>query len=71
MKEKHEYMLIENYEILKSLILKTEVDIKKFHEKNNNSAGGRIRRDMQEIKKLAQSIREDIQAKKAEKNNTA
>lgn len=65
-------LTMENYEVLKSLVLAIETDVKKFHEKGNNAAGGRARKAMQEIKTLAQSIRVDIQqAKKAEKNNEA
>jgi hypothetical protein len=63
---------MENFEVLKSLVLAIETDVKKFHEKGNNAAGGRVRKAMQELKKLAQTIRVEIQeAKTAEKNNTA
>lgn len=65
-------MQMENFEVLKSLVLAIETDVKKFHEKGNNAAGGRVRKAMQELKKLAQTIRVEIQeAKTAEKNNTA
>ena len=42
-------------------------DFEKFYNQNNKAAGTRIRKGMQEIKKIAQDIRLDIQEKK---NNT-
>jgi hypothetical protein len=58
---------MENYEVLKSLVLSLEEDLKKFNEKGNKAAGGRIRKSMQEVKSLAQAIRIEIQEKKTTK----
>ena len=42
-------------------LISTAVDVKKF-EQGNKSAGTRIRQAMQEIKRLAQDVRVDVQA---------
>jgi hypothetical protein len=55
---------MENFETLKSLIIATEEDMKKFTEKGNNAAGSRVRKAMQEIKSLAQAIRVSVQETK-------
>ena len=39
-------------------------DVEKFFERGNMSAGTRIRKGMQELKKLAQQLREDVQSAK-------
>lgn len=39
-------------------------DFDKFFVKGNKAAGGRIRKVMQEMKKLAQEIRTDVQSYK-------
>lgn len=58
---------MQKFEDLKSILVSIEEDIVKFTEKGNKAAGGRIRKAMQEIKKLSQEIRVDVQAaKKAE-----
>ena len=41
-----------------------EDDFSKFYDKGNKAAGTRIRKGMQELKKLAQDIRVDVQDKK-------
>lgn len=55
---------MENYEVLKSLVLSLDEDLTKFKEKGNKAAGGRIRKAMQEVKSLAQAIRIEIQETK-------
>jgi predicted lactoylglutathione lyase len=55
---------MENYEVLKSLVLSIQGDINKFAEKGNKAAGSRVRKAMQEVKMLAQSIRIEIQESK-------
>ena len=42
-------------------LISTAVDVEKF-EQGNKSAGTRIRQAMQEIKRLAQDVRVDVQA---------
>lgn len=47
------------YEELKKLVAETEVDINKA-EGGNKAAGTRVRKQMQEIKKAAQNVRNTI-----------
>jgi hypothetical protein len=49
------------YEQLKQLVHGIEDDFVKFYEKNNNAAGTRIRKGMQDLKVLAQEIRTHVQ----------
>ncbi len=49
---------------MKNLIAELEPDFMKFYEKENAAAGTRIRKGMQNIKKLAQEIRIEVQSKK-------
>lgn len=49
---------------LKALINATEADATKFYERGNSAAGTRLRKSLQEIKVLAQEIRQDVTAKK-------
>ena len=51
-----------NYEKLKEYILDAQAskDAIKFYERGNKSAGIRIRKRMQEIKVLAQNVRDEI-----------
>ncbi len=50
---------------LKALLDVFEKDFIKFYEKGNKSAGTRVRKDMNELKKKAQEIRKEIQEMKA------
>ena len=43
-----------------------EDDFNKFYEKDNKAAGTRIRKGMQDLKKMAQDIRVEIQDKKSD-----
>lgn len=51
---------------LKSFVDGLEEDFGKFYDKGNKAAGTRVRKAMQELKKMAQDIRTDIQEKKAD-----
>ncbi|MCU0451645.1 MAG: histone H1 [Bernardetiaceae bacterium] len=51
---------------IQQLIASLEADFTKFYEKENQAAGTRVRQGMQELKVLAQNIREQIQDKKNE-----
>lgn len=51
---------MENYESLKALVLGIEEDAHKFYVKKNSAAGTRLRKQMQEIKGLAQDIRNQV-----------
>ena len=58
---------IQKFNELKSLIGSLEADADKFFNKGNSAAGTRVRKGLQDVKNLAQSIRLEIQeAKNAE-----
>jgi hypothetical protein len=46
---------------LKGLVDGLEQDFAKFYNDNNNAAGTRVRKGMQEMKTLAQDIRLEVQ----------
>jgi len=48
-------------EEVKSLMTELEEDMEKFYDKGNKAAGTRARKQLQDLKKLAQDIRNDIQ----------
>ena len=48
------------YKIMQDMIMEGEVDLVKF-EGGNNSAGTRVRKNMQAIKSMAQEIRLEVQ----------
>lgn len=52
---------MEKYQTLRDLILGLEEDFSKFYEKNNQAAGTRVRKGMQDLKTLAQDIRIEVQ----------
>jgi hypothetical protein len=52
---------MENFNRIKEVMEAAEADIAKFVEKGNKTAGTRIRQAMQEVKKLAQQVRLDVQ----------
>ncbi|WP_456425623.1 histone H1 [Rhodocaloribacter sp.] len=52
------------FEQLRNFVAELEADFEKFYEKGNKAAGTRVRKAMQELKKMAQDIRVDIQSKK-------
>jgi hypothetical protein len=57
---------MENYEKLVALLETMKEDVDKFFSKGNKSAGTRVRTQAQDIKKLAQELRLDVQnAKKS------
>lgn len=58
---------METFLELKNLILSLENDANKFFEKDNSSAGTRLRKGMQEVKALAQALR--VNVSDAKKNN--
>ncbi len=45
---------------LQELITSTEADAKKFYENGNGAAGTRVRKALQEVKTLAQEIRNEV-----------
>ena len=52
------------FDDLKSFVDGLEEDFSKFYGKGNKAAGTRVRKAMQELKKLAQDIRVDVQNRK-------
>lgn len=50
---------------LRDLLDSFEKDFAKFYEKGNKSAGTRVRKDMNEMKRKAQEIRKEVQEMKA------
>jgi hypothetical protein len=50
---------------LKDLVVSFEKDFVKFYEKGNKSAGTRVRKHMNELKRKAQEIRKEVQERKA------
>lgn len=55
---------MEMYQRLQQLVASLEEDFRKFYEKENNAAGTRVRKGMQDLKSLAQEIRANVQDKK-------
>ncbi len=49
------------YQDLLSLVQSFESDFEKFFEKGNKSAGTRVRKHMNELKKFAQDVRNEVQ----------
>lgn len=49
---------------VKDLIASLEADAEKFYHKGNSAAGTRVRKGMQDLKNLAQSIRLEVQEAK-------
>jgi hypothetical protein len=60
---------MENFNELKTLITSLEDDATKFYEKDNKAAGVRLRKGLQEIKTLAQSLRIEVSNKNKEAKN--
>lgn len=60
---------MENFEKLESLVQGAKEDAKKFYDRKNAAAGKRLRQHMQELKGIAQDIRNEVtQIKNSEKN---
>ena len=57
---------MKKYSELRRLIEIVFVDVERFYDKDNQSAGTRVRKAMQEIKTIAQEIRTEVQRKKNE-----
>ena len=54
---------MKKFEELKTLIASIELDADKFYNKGNSAAGTRVRKGMQDLKNLAQSIRAGVSPK--------
>ena len=63
---------MERFHELVALVQGFEKDFEKFYVKGNKSAGTRVRKHMNELKRKAQEIRNDIQSiKKIEPETSA
>ena len=60
---------MEKFEDLKALIDSLNEDASKFYEKGNKAAGVRLRKGLQEIRTLSQTLRQDVSAKNKEAKN--
>lgn len=49
---------------IETLVRDAREDVVKFYSKGNSAAGTRVRKHMQELKKLAQELRVDVQSHK-------
>ncbi len=59
-----DHLFMTRFEEIKNLIMSLEGDFDKFYEKNNQAAGTRVRKGMQDLKTMAQDIRAEVQDKK-------
>ena len=59
-----EYLQMKRFKQLKELVDALKKDFQKFYNKGNKAAGVRVRKGMQEMKKIAQEVRIEIQKKK-------
>jgi hypothetical protein len=52
---------MKRFEQLKNLVMSLEDDFEKFYDKENQAAGTRVRKGMQDLKNMAQEIRIEVQ----------
>jgi len=52
---------MKRFEQLRDLVMAMEGDFVKFYDKENQAAGTRVRKGMQDLKNLAQEIRSEVQ----------
>lgn len=55
------------FEKIKELLSSIEKDAEKFYKANNSAAGTRLRKAMQELKAIAQEVRNEVLEKKNNK----
>lgn len=55
---------MKRFDELRDLVMSLEGDFDKFYDKENQAAGTRVRKGMQELKNLAQEIRIEVQEAK-------
>lgn len=58
---------MEKFQKVKELVASIEKDAEKFYNAGNSAAGTRVRKGFQELKTLAQEIRNEVTTKKNEK----
>ncbi len=59
----------EKYLKLIEYLQSLEPDVAKFYEKGQSAAGTRLRKGLSELKRMAQEVRNDVQAVKAERKS--
>jgi len=52
---------MKRFDELKSLVESLEGDFQKFYDKKNQAAGTRVRKGMQQLKNISQTIRVEVQ----------
>lgn len=52
---------MKRFDELRDLVMSLEGDFEKFYDKENQAAGTRVRKGMQDLKNLAQEIRVEVQ----------
>jgi len=57
---------MEKFEELKAILASMDEDMTKFYEKDNKAAGVRVRKSLQDIKTLAQTMRLEVSTKNKE-----
>ena len=55
---------MKKFKKVQDIVASLEADVEKFYKKDNQAAGTRVRKSMQEIKVLAQEIRKEVQEQK-------
>ena len=55
---------------VRELVMSLEDDFEKFYDKQNQAAGTRVRKGMQDLKNMATEIRKSVQDMKNEKTGT-
>ena len=55
---------MKRFDELRDLVMSLEADFQKFYDKENQAAGTRVRKGMQELKNVAQEIRVEVQETK-------
>jgi hypothetical protein len=60
---------MKRFDQIRDLVMSLEGDFQKFYDKDNQAAGTRVRKGMQELKNLAQEIRTEVQNMKNEKTD--
>lgn len=51
---------MKKFKEIKELVSSIEQDAEKFYDKNNAAAGTRLRKGMQQLKVLAQEVRQEV-----------
>jgi hypothetical protein len=52
---------MKRFDELRDLVMSLEGDFQKFYDKQNQAAGTRVRKGMQDLKNLSQEIRVEVQ----------